>query len=91
MKPRRSAKKLEESLELGVVGFGSVRASRINSMSAPMVSRPPLTDSTPDRSAAADTAEPKAKRGEPKAKRGDSRTADAVEPHWELVIAAATD
>jgi hypothetical protein len=53
-------------------------------MSASMVSRPPVTDSTPDRSAAADNAEPKAKRSEVK-------TADAVEPHWELVIAAATD
>jgi hypothetical protein len=60
-------------------------------MSASMVSRPPVTDSTPDRSAAADNAEPKAKRSEPKAKRSEPKAADAVEPHWELVIAAATD
>jgi hypothetical protein len=53
-------------------------------MSASMVSRPPATDSTPDRSASADNAEQKTTRTDPK-------TSDPVEPHWELVIAAATD
>lgn len=53
-------------------------------MSASMVSRPDVTDSTPDRSASADSVEQKASRPDPKA-------SDPVEPHWELVIAAATD
>jgi hypothetical protein len=53
-------------------------------MSASMASRPTPTDSTPVRSANADGAEKKASRPDPKA-------ADPVEPHWDLVIAAATD
>jgi hypothetical protein len=53
-------------------------------MSASMVSRPNLTDSTPDRSASADSVEQQASRP-------DSNAAAPVEPHWELVIAAATD
>lgn len=57
-------------------------------MSASMVTRPPVADSipasSPDRSAGAEPAE----RGGP---RPDPKTAAPVEPHWEGVIAAATD
>jgi hypothetical protein len=45
--------------------------------------RPPVTDSTPDQSAA-DSPDKSVFRPGPKAP-------SPVEPHWELVIAAATD
>ena len=53
-------------------------------MSASMVSRPLPTDTTPDRSASADSPDNTVLRTDPK-------TADPVEAHWDLVIAAATD
>ncbi len=57
-------------------------------MSASMVTRPPVADSIPaslpDRSAGAEPAE----RGGP---RPDPKASAPVEPHWEGVIAAATD
>jgi hypothetical protein len=53
-----------------------------------MVSRPVVNDNTPDRSASADNAEPKTPRMTP---RTDPASPSAVEPHWELLIAAATD
>jgi hypothetical protein len=49
-----------------------------------MLSRPLPTDTTPDRSASADSPENTVLRTAPK-------TPDPVEPHWDLVIAAATD
>jgi hypothetical protein len=49
-----------------------------------MVSRPVVNDNTPDRSASADNAEPKTPRIDP-------ASPSPVEPHWELLIAAATD
>jgi len=57
-------------------------------MSTSMVSRPVVNDNTPDRSASADNAEPKTPRMTP---RTDPASPSAVEPHWELLIAAATD
>jgi hypothetical protein len=57
-------------------------------MSASMVTRPPVTDSIPaslpDLSAGAERAEQGGPRPDPKA-------SAPVEPHWEGVIAAATD
>jgi hypothetical protein len=52
-------------------------------MSASKDPRPTVTNSAPDRSAA-DSAEKAVLRADPKAP-------PAVEPHWESVIAAATD
>ena len=53
-------------------------------MSASMVSRPLPNDTTPDRSARTDSPDNAVLRTDPK-------IADPVEPHWDLVIAAATD
>jgi hypothetical protein len=57
--------------------------SRGEPMSGPQDHRPIVTDSAPDRSAA-ESAEKAAFRAKPEAP-------PAVEPHWEPVIAAATD
>ncbi|HEY5091568.1 MAG TPA: hypothetical protein VIK30_16425 [Polyangia bacterium] len=49
-----------------------------------MISRPVPSDTTPDRLASAEKAEPKTPRTDP-------ASPSPVEPHWELLIAAATD
>jgi hypothetical protein len=61
-------------------------------MSTSMISRPVVNDNTPDRSASADNADPKTPRMTPRmTPRTDPASPSAVEPHWELLIAAATD
>jgi hypothetical protein len=53
-------------------------------MSAPLDSRPLVADSTPDRSTSVDSREKAASRP-------DLKAPAPLEPHWERVIASATD
>jgi hypothetical protein len=53
-------------------------------MSAPLDTRPPVADSAPDRATSTDSREKAASRPEHKAPA-------PLEPHWEPVIASATD